>query len=375
MTSSGMTPSSKRRRAALLLHHLGGALHDALHAGRADEHVVRLLLEHELAGARQRVEGRLLEGAELVLPVAVGEVGEHEELQPVGRRLVEGAEDARRVEVAGVALEQLLGLLAALPAEVRVQQVDHRPEVAALLDVDLEQVAQVVDARRGVAEHALLLDARRLGVALDHDQPHQVGPVLAGHLLPGRLAPVLAEAHHPVGVTLGEEDPPAVVLHRHVVEVRPAVAADGDRRAQVDVLGRQRGARASSTSRGTSAASPRAPAGAAGRRRGSRCWGSARSSRSCSAVPSAPAPGRSVHPWSSQRSTLQRRKCQHSVVRWLSRRGTGSAAAPDPAPTASRRRRRTSPPARAAATGRGAAASRSRSSLRRGRRGRSRCCC
>ena len=40
----------------------------------------------------------------------------------------------------------------------------------------------------------------------------------------------------PVGVALGQEDAPAVVLHRHVVEVRPAVAADGDRGAQVDVL-------------------------------------------------------------------------------------------------------------------------------------------
>ena len=41
-------------------------------------------------------------------------------------------------------------------------------------------------------------------------------------------------------VALGEEDAPAVVLHRHVAEVRPALAADVDRGAQVDVLGRQR---------------------------------------------------------------------------------------------------------------------------------------
>ena len=51
-------------------------------------------------------------------------------------------EDARLVGVARAALEQLLGLFAAVAAEVRVQQVDHRPQVAALLDVDLEQVAQ-----------------------------------------------------------------------------------------------------------------------------------------------------------------------------------------------------------------------------------------
>ena len=95
------------------------------------------------------------------------------------------------VLAAGVALQQRLGLLAALPAEVGVQQVDHRPEVPALLDVDLEQVAQVVQARRGRAEVALLLDRGRLGVALDDDQPLQVRPVLARHLLPGRLALVL----------------------------------------------------------------------------------------------------------------------------------------------------------------------------------------
>ena len=40
------------------------------------------------------------------------------------------------------------------------------------------------------------------------------------------------------GSRLGQEDAPAVVLHRHPVEVRPAVAADRDRRAQVDVVGR-----------------------------------------------------------------------------------------------------------------------------------------
>ena len=39
-----------------------------------------------------------------------------------------------------------------------------------------------------VAEVALLLHRRRLGVSLDHDQPAQEHrPVLAGHFLPGRL--------------------------------------------------------------------------------------------------------------------------------------------------------------------------------------------
>ena len=81
----------------VLHHHLRGPLHHAVHAGGADHHVVRLLLEHELAGAAQRVEGGLLQRAELVLAVPVGEVGEHEERQPVRRLLVERAEDPRRV--------------------------------------------------------------------------------------------------------------------------------------------------------------------------------------------------------------------------------------------------------------------------------------
>ena len=95
--------------------------------------------------------------------------------------------------VAGIALQQRLGFLAAVAAEVVVQQVDHRPQVAAFLDVDLEQVAQVVLRRRGQAEVALLLDRCRLGVALRDDDAAQVGAVLAGHVLPGRLALVVAE--------------------------------------------------------------------------------------------------------------------------------------------------------------------------------------
>ena len=106
-----------------------------------------------------------------------------------------------------------------------MEQVDHRPQVAALLDVHLEQVAQVVEARAPLAEQALLLDAGRLGVALGDDQAAQLVAELAGHLLPGRLAEVVAEADLAVGLGIGEEDAPAVVGHLHVVEVRPAVGS------------------------------------------------------------------------------------------------------------------------------------------------------
>ena len=234
----------------VLLHQLHRALDDPPDARRPHEHVVGLLLEHEVARPRQRVEPRLAERGELELAVAIGEVGEHEERQPVRGRLVERAEDARLVGVAGVPLEHLVGLVPAVATEVAVQQVHHRPQVAALLDVDLEQVAQVVQARCRRAQVPLLFDRRRLGVALDDDEPAQVGSVLAGDLVPDRLAEVVAEGDAPIRLGLGEEDPPAVVGHLDVVEVGPALLADVDRRAQVDrvVLEGDR-ARAPSTTR------------------------------------------------------------------------------------------------------------------------------
>src|SRR5699024_5486545 len=82
-------------------------------------------------------------------------------------------------------------------------------------------------------------DGCRLGVALDGDQAHQLGAVFAGHLLPGRLAHALTEVDLPVLLGVRQEDAPAVFLHGHEVEVGPAVAPDGDRGAQVDVLGGQ----------------------------------------------------------------------------------------------------------------------------------------
>ena len=62
-TSRSATASGSVCRWVVLAHQLGGAGHHAVDAGGADEHVVRLLLEHELAGARQRVERRLLQRA------------------------------------------------------------------------------------------------------------------------------------------------------------------------------------------------------------------------------------------------------------------------------------------------------------------------
>ena len=63
-------------------------------------------------------------------------------------------------------------------------------------------------------------------------QAPQVGAVLAGHLLPDGVALVVAERDLAIGLGFGEEDAPAVVGHRHVAEVRPALLADVDRGAE-----------------------------------------------------------------------------------------------------------------------------------------------
>ena len=208
----------------MLAHFLAGPLHDAHDAGFAHEHVVGLLGQHEAAGAGERVEARFRKRAELELAVAVLEEGVHEEGEPIVGGLVERLQRARLVGIARVAGQQLLRLLAPVAAKEGVQQVDHRPEVAAFLDIDLVEVAQVVERGRGEPQAALLLDRRGLGIALDDDEAAQLRPVLARQLLPRGRALVDAEAHAPVGLGLGQEDAPAVVRHLDVIEVRPAVA-------------------------------------------------------------------------------------------------------------------------------------------------------
>src|ERR1700690_3545457 len=95
--------------------------------------------------------------------------------------------------MAGAALQQGFRLLAAVGAEIFLQQIDHGPEVAPLLHIDLEQVAHVVERGRGLPEIALLLDRSGLGVALDHYQAAQHSAVFAGYFLPSVLALVHAE--------------------------------------------------------------------------------------------------------------------------------------------------------------------------------------
>ena len=117
-----------------------------------------------------------------------------------------------------------------------MQQVDHRPQMAAFFDVHLEDVAQVVERRTRHAEHALLLDRRRLGVALGHNQPPEQRPEFAGHVRPRRLTEIRAEIHFPVGRRRDQKDAPAILGHLHVIELRPPFRLHADRGAQVDVV-------------------------------------------------------------------------------------------------------------------------------------------
>src|SRR5580700_1070558 len=97
------------------------------------------------------------------------------------------------VAMAAAAREQLLGFFAAVASEEAMQQIDHRPQMARLLDVDLEQVAEVVQRRRGLAQMALLLDRGRFGVALGHDDAAQLLAELARDLLPRVGVRIVAE--------------------------------------------------------------------------------------------------------------------------------------------------------------------------------------
>ena len=125
----------------VLAHRLAGPLNDAGDPGLADEHMVGFLRQHEAAGPRQRVETGFGQRRQLILAVAVLEIGEHEEGEPIVGALVEGLQDARLVGVAGMTFQHHIRFLAPIAAEIGLQKIDHRPQVTAFLDIDLKQIA------------------------------------------------------------------------------------------------------------------------------------------------------------------------------------------------------------------------------------------
>ena len=200
----------------------------------AHEHVVCFLGQHETTGTAQRVEPGLRKAFKLHLAVTVGEVGEHEEGQPVRRLFIEGPKHARRFIGAGTPLQKQVRLLTPVGAEIFLKQVDHRPEMAALLDIDLEQVAHVIERRGGQTKETLLLDRPRLGITLDHDQAAQHGAVFAGNFLPRHFAGMLTARYTPILDLRREKDAPPVFRHLHIVELGPSAGLDPDCRAKID---------------------------------------------------------------------------------------------------------------------------------------------
>jgi len=173
--------------------------------------------------------------AQLELAVSVGEVGEHEKAQPVGSSLVEGLQDPGIVFLATASLKECLAFFATVATEVFVQQIDHGPEVTALFNVDLEEVAQVVLAGRGQTQMALLLDTRGLSIALGHNDAAKVGPVFAGDVLPCLFPEVIAEMDLTVGIARIQEDAPPIVGHFYVAKLGPSRWIHTHGGTQIDV--------------------------------------------------------------------------------------------------------------------------------------------
>src|ERR1700687_1179584 len=107
--------------------------------------------------------------------------------------------------------------------------------MTAFFDIDLENVAQVVEGRAGETQHFLLLDGGGFGVALRDDDAPENGTIFSGHVLPGGLAFVDAKIDLALFVTRLEKDAPAVFGHLDVIELRPAVGFDTGGGAEIDL--------------------------------------------------------------------------------------------------------------------------------------------
>src|SRR5882757_28401 len=107
--------------------------------------------------------------------------------------------------------------------------------MAAFFDVDLEQVAQIVQRGRGQAEMALLFDRRGLGVALSDDDAPEIRAMFARHVLPDVGAEMIAKVDLAILFLWIEKYSPPIVGHFHVPKLRPPLRIDADGRAQVDI--------------------------------------------------------------------------------------------------------------------------------------------
>src|ERR1019366_4025771 len=86
-----------------------------------------------------------------------------------------------------------------------------------------------------MAEHALLLDRRRLGIALGDDQAAQYGAEFTRNLLPDFLPIVVAKANLAVGIAVREKDSPAVLRHVDESISGPTLRVHRGRGAKINV--------------------------------------------------------------------------------------------------------------------------------------------
>src|SRR5882724_1294118 len=194
------------------------------------------LREHELAGARQRLETGFGKRRKLILAVAISKHREAEKIEPIIAGLVEGLEDSRLVGIPAAALEQRVGFIATVPSKVALQQVDHRPQVATLFDVYLKQVSQIVERRASLAKLTLLLDRGWFGVALGHDNAAQRVAKFTRHFLVSRLSVVVTETDLCISLGGFKKNAPAIVRHLHEIKVGPTVRLDADGGAEINVF-------------------------------------------------------------------------------------------------------------------------------------------
>ena len=215
------------------VHRLHRGLNRAPDTGFTDEHVMRFLGQHEAAGAAERVKAGLRQAFKLHLAVTIREISEHEKGQPVRCFLVKGPQHTRRLVRTRGAAQQIVGLCPPILAEVFLQQIDHRPQVAPFLHVDLKQVAHVIQRRRGQAQKTLLFDGAGFRIALDDDQPFEHVTVFARHFLPGRLTGMFTAGDFARLHFRRQQNAPAVFGHLDIVKPGPAFGVHRYRRAQI----------------------------------------------------------------------------------------------------------------------------------------------